>query len=46
MPNDASTMSLETLTEWAEEDAKDHGMKYAESFRVMILRKDDEEKIG
>ena len=34
------------MTEWAEEDAKDHGMKYAESFRVMVLRKDDEEKAG
>jgi LmbE family N-acetylglucosaminyl deacetylase len=34
------------MTEWAEADAKDHGMKYAESFRVMILRKDDEEKVG
>jgi LmbE family N-acetylglucosaminyl deacetylase len=34
------------MTEWAEEDAKDHGMKYAESFRVMVLRKDDEEKVG
>lgn len=34
------------MTDWAEEEAKDKGMKYAESFRVMILRKDDEEKIG
>ena len=34
------------MTEWAEEDAKDKEMKYAESFRVMILRKDDEEKVG
>jgi LmbE family N-acetylglucosaminyl deacetylase len=34
------------MTEWAAEDAKDHGMKYAESFRVMILRKEDEEKVG
>lgn len=34
------------MTEWAEEDGKDHGMKYAESFRVMILKKDDEEKTG
>ena len=34
------------MTDWAEEDAKDHGMKYAESFRVMILRKEDEEKVG
>ncbi len=34
------------MTEWAEQDAKDHDMKYAESFRVMVLRKDDEEKVG
>lgn len=34
------------MTDWAEEEAKDKGMKYAESFRVMILRKDDEEKVG
>ena len=34
------------MTEWAEEEAKDKEMKYAESFRVMILRKDDEEKVG
>ncbi len=34
------------LTEWAKEDGKDHDMQYAESFRVMILRKDDEEKVG
>lgn len=34
------------MTDWAEEEAKDRGMKYAESFRVMILRKDDEEKVG
>jgi len=34
------------MTDWAEEDGKDHGMKYAESFKVMILRKDDEEKVG
>lgn len=32
------------LTEWAEEEAKNKGMKYAESYRVMILKKDDEEK--
>jgi LmbE family N-acetylglucosaminyl deacetylase len=30
------------MTEWAEEDAKDKGMKYAESFKVMILKKDEE----
>ena len=34
------------MTDWAEEDGKDHGMKYAESFKVMILRRDDEEKVG
>lgn len=32
------------MTEWAEEDAKDKGMKYAESFKVMILRKDPEDE--
>lgn len=31
------------LTDWAEEDAKDKGMKYAESYKVMILKKDKEE---
>lgn len=34
------------MTEWAEQEAKDKEMKYAESFRVMILRKEDEEKVG
>jgi LmbE family N-acetylglucosaminyl deacetylase len=34
------------MTEWAEEEAKDKGMKYAESFKVMILKKDEEEMIG
>ena len=32
------------MTEWAEEEAKDKGMKYAESYKVMILKKDKEEK--
>ena len=32
------------MTEWAEEEAKDKEMKYAESYKVMILKKDDEEK--
>jgi LmbE family N-acetylglucosaminyl deacetylase len=32
------------MTEWAEEDGKDHDMKYAESFKVMVLRKDEEEQ--
>ena len=32
------------MLEWAEEEAKDKGMKYAESYKVMILKKDDEEE--
>lgn len=32
------------MTEWAEEDAKEQDMKYAESYRVMILKKDEEEQ--
>jgi len=32
------------MTEWAEEDAKDKYMKYAESYKVMIIKKDEEEK--
>ena len=31
------------LTEWAQEEAKDKGMKYAESYKVMILKRDEEE---
>jgi LmbE family N-acetylglucosaminyl deacetylase len=34
------------MMEWAEEDAKDKGMKYAESYKVMILKKDEEDKVG
>jgi LmbE family N-acetylglucosaminyl deacetylase len=35
------------VTEWAEEDSKDKGIKYAESYKVMILKKDPEdEKVG
>jgi len=34
------------MTEWAEEEAKDKEMKYAESYKVMILKKDEEEKVG
>lgn len=34
------------MTEWAEEEARDKGMKYAESFKVMILKREDEEKVG
>jgi len=30
------------LTGWAEEEAKDHGVKYAESYKVMILKRDEE----
>ena len=33
----------EWMTKWAEEEAKDQEMKYAEGYRVMILKKDDEE---
>ncbi len=32
------------MTEWAAEDAKDKEMKYAESYRVLILKRDEEEK--
>ncbi|MDL1909747.1 PIG-L family deacetylase [Chloroflexi bacterium CFX6] len=32
------------MTEWAEEDAKDKGMKYAESYKVMILKREEEER--
>ena len=31
------------MREWAEEEAKDKDMKYAESYKVMILKKDREE---
>jgi LmbE family N-acetylglucosaminyl deacetylase len=31
------------MREWAEEEAKDKDMKYAESYRVMILKKDEED---
>ena len=31
------------LTNWAEEDAKDKDMKYAESFKVMILKREEKE---
>ena len=34
------------MLEWAEEEAKDKGMKYAESYKVMILKKDEEERVG
>jgi LmbE family N-acetylglucosaminyl deacetylase len=32
------------MREWAEEEAKERDMKYAESYKVMILKKDEEEK--
>jgi LmbE family N-acetylglucosaminyl deacetylase len=32
------------MLEWAEEEAKEKGMKYAESYKVMILKKDEEDK--
>jgi len=32
------------MTEWAQEEAKDKDMQYAESYKVMILKKDEEEK--
>jgi hypothetical protein len=28
------------MREWAEEEAKDKGMKYAESYKVMILQRE------
>jgi hypothetical protein len=30
------------MAEWAEEEAKDKDMKYAESYKVMILKKDED----
>ena len=32
------------MIEWAEEEAKDKGVKYAESYKVMILQRDEEIK--
>ena len=32
------------MAEWAQEEAKGKGMKYAESYKVMILKKDGDEK--
>ena len=32
------------MREWAEDEAKDKDMKYAESYRVMILKRDREEE--
>ena len=30
------------ITEWAQEEARDHGLQYAEAFKVMILRQDEQ----
>jgi len=32
------------MTEWAKDDAKDKEMEYSESYRVMIIKKDEEER--
>jgi LmbE family N-acetylglucosaminyl deacetylase len=32
------------MLEWAEQEAKDKDMKYAESYKVMILKRDEEER--
>ena len=32
------------MREWAEGEAKDHDLKYAEAYKVMILKQDEEEK--
>lgn len=32
------------MTEWAAEEAKDKGMQYAESYRVMILKREEADK--
>jgi LmbE family N-acetylglucosaminyl deacetylase len=32
------------MLEWAEQEAKDKEMKYAESYKVMILKRDEEQK--
>ena len=33
------------MLEWAEEEAKEKAMKYAESYKVMILKRDEEDKV-
>jgi LmbE family N-acetylglucosaminyl deacetylase len=33
------------MREWAEEEARDHEMKYAEAYKVMILKKDEAEVV-
>jgi len=32
------------MREWAEEEAKDKGMKYAEAYKVMILKRDEQDQ--
>ena len=32
------------MTEWAEEESKGQEMKYAEAYKVMILKKDEEKE--
>jgi LmbE family N-acetylglucosaminyl deacetylase len=32
------------MREWAEEEAKDQDMKYAEAYKVMFLKKDEEKE--
>jgi len=32
------------MREWAEEEAKDQEMKYAEAYKVMVLKRDEETK--
>lgn len=39
-PNEVGTW----MHEWAEEEAKDQDMKYAEAYRVMFLKKDEEKE--
>lgn len=39
-PNDVGKW----MHEWAEEEAKDQEMKYAEAYRVMVLKKDEEKE--
>lgn len=34
----------DSIKKWGEEDGKEKGMKYAEAYRVMILRKEENEK--
>jgi LmbE family N-acetylglucosaminyl deacetylase len=34
------------MREWAEEEAKDQEMKYAEAYKVMLLKRDEEVEEG